>query len=100
MEGKISMSFDKKAYQREYMRKRRAKGVPDRVFPEKQDTLASLRALIKTESEKPSEETVVDKPLVYRDDYGRVISEAQYDKLQKMKEHAKANNFEMDEYSQ
>ncbi len=37
---------------------------------------------------------------IWRNDQGGVISKFAYDKLQKLKEHAKANNFEMDDYSQ
>ncbi len=37
---------------------------------------------------------------IWRNDQGGVISKFAYDKLQRLKEHAKANNFEMDDYSQ
>ncbi len=37
---------------------------------------------------------------IWRNDQGGVISKFAYDKLQRLKEHAKENNFEMDEYSQ
>lgn len=39
-------------------------------------------------------------PLVYRDDYNRVITKGQWEKLQGMKEKAKENNYEIDQYSQ
>ena len=59
--------------------------------------------------EKPStgvsviEETRSVKDVVggiYRNDFGGVISKSAWEKLQKAKQHAKENNFEMDEYSQ
>ncbi len=37
---------------------------------------------------------------IYRNDNGGVISKFAWEKLQKMKAHAKENNFEIDEYSQ
>ncbi len=37
---------------------------------------------------------------IWRNDQGGVISKFAYDKLQKLKEHAAKNNFEMDDYSQ
>jgi acyl-CoA reductase-like NAD-dependent aldehyde dehydrogenase len=45
-------------------------------------------------------EIVVAKPQVYRNDYGAVISEAAWKRLQKMKAEAKEKNYELDEYSQ
>lgn len=57
-----------------------------------------LRALIEEEHAKPVEAGVV--PLVYRDDFGRVISERQWKRLNKMKEDAKEGGYEIDEYSQ
>ncbi len=131
----MSNKFDKVAYQRDYMRKRRAKlknpvqvAEPlDRAsevhaIPEgrtvgsnpatgatKDETLANLRGLIKAEEEKP----VIEVPEstdtrsrsdiamgIWRNDQGGVISKFAYDKLQKLKEHAKENNFEIDDYSQ
>lgn len=43
-----------------------------------------------------------DEPLaqIFRDDYGRVISERQWNTLQKMKAEAKEGGYELDEYSQ
>lgn len=57
-----------------------------------------LREKIAAESAKPVEANVVQ--LVYRDDYGRVISERAYRALQKLKESAKNGGYELDEYSQ
>ncbi|HSW91032.1 MAG TPA: hypothetical protein VLG09_00090 [Candidatus Saccharimonadales bacterium] len=37
---------------------------------------------------------------IYRNDNGGVISKFAWEKLQRLKEHAKENNFEIDEYSQ
>ncbi len=37
---------------------------------------------------------------IWRNDQGGVISKFAYDKLQRLKEHAKENNFEIDDYSQ
>ncbi len=128
MEGKVSMSFDKKAYQREYMRKRRAAKkcgivverfesvegstpLPAPPHTSKKETLEVLRRLIGSPPKPP--ETSEDAPVIvetrsasdvargiWRNDSGAIISKFAYDKLQKMKEHAKENNFEIDEYSQ
>lgn len=40
------------------------------------------------------------KPLVYRNDYGQVISEAQWKKLQARKEEAERGGYVLDEFSQ
>ncbi len=75
----------------------------------KAETLAKLRGMVKVEEEKQSTgvpasaETRSVKDVVggiYRNDNGGVISKFAWEKLQKMKAHAKENNFEMDEYSQ
>ncbi len=49
-----------------------------------------------------SDESVAtdSKPRVFRNDYGAIISESAWKRLQEMKRHAKENNFEMDDYSQ
>lgn len=60
--------------------------------------IEELRALIAKEHEKSIKAEVV--PLVYRDDYGRVISERQWKALQKKKEDPKEGGYEIDEYSQ
>ncbi len=70
----------------------------------KEETLDHLRSLIKAEEEKPvTDDSRTVKDVVggiYRNDHGGVISKMAWEKLQRLKEHAKANNFEMDEYSQ
>jgi hypothetical protein len=40
------------------------------------------------------------KPLIFRDDNGRVISERAWNALQKLKEKAKENEYEIDDYIQ
>jgi hypothetical protein len=62
-------------------------------------TIQSLRELITKESEKPVE-TPVAVPTVFRDDYGRVISEAQWQRLQERKKRATEGGYEIDAYSQ
>ncbi len=49
-----------------------------------------------------SPETVApeSKPLIFRNDYGQVISERQWKMLQGRKERAKEGGYEIDEYSQ
>lgn len=66
--------------------------------PEKALVLEGLRELIATEHEKVVDEPV--KPVIYRDDYGRVISERQWNVLQERKRSAKDNGYAIDEYSQ
>lgn len=61
-------------------------------------TIEELRQLIATESEKPVPEPV--KPVVYRDDYGRVITWEQWEKMQETKAKAKAGGYEVDAWSQ
>ena len=81
--------------------------LPDQIS--KKETLTMLLSLISPKEEKPyteppvSEETRSAKDVVggiYRNDFGGVISKSAWEKLQKAKQHAKENNFEMDEYSQ
>ncbi len=77
----------------------------------KKETLEVLRRLI-GEPQKPPE-TLEDAAVIvetrsasdvargiWRNDNGAIISKFAWDKLQRMKEHAKANNFEIDDYSQ
>ncbi len=70
----------------------------------KEATLENLRGLIKAEEEKPVvEDSRTVKDVVggiYRNDHGGVISKFAWEKLQRLKEHAKENNFVIDEYSQ
>ncbi len=40
------------------------------------------------------------KPLVFRNDYGQIISERAWNMLQKKKEDAKKGGYVLDEYSQ
>jgi flagellar assembly factor FliW len=40
------------------------------------------------------------KPLVFRNDYGAVISERAWNQLQEKKRKAKEGNYHLDEYSQ
>ncbi len=131
----MSNKFDKVAYQRDYMRKRRAKlknpvqvaepldrasvahAIPEgrtagsnpATGASKEETLARLREMVKVEQEKPATEVLESTDTrsrsdiamgIWRNDQGGVISKFAWDKLQRLKEHAKENNFEMDEYSQ
>ena len=52
--------------------------------------------------EQPKDEpmTPVVKPQVFRNDYGAVISESAWKRLQKLKQEAKEGGYELDEYSQ
>ncbi len=63
-------------------------------------TIEELRDVINAESRKPPETTVEAPPVVYRNDYGGVISKFAWEKLQRLKEKAKSGGYEMDEYSQ
>lgn len=64
----------------------------------KRAKLEALRTAVSAEQEKVVEAPV--KPQIFRNDYGQIISEPAWNRLQKMKQHAKENHFEMDEYSQ
>ncbi len=70
--------------------------------------VGGLRMVVLPE-EKPSTETPSSTDTrsrsdiamgIWRNDQGGVISKFAYDKLQKLKEHAQKNNFEIDDYSQ
>lgn len=61
-------------------------------------SIVELRKLIERVPE--TTEQHVAKPSVYRDDYGRVISERQWNLLQKKKEAAKVGGYEIDQWSQ
>lgn len=63
--------------------------------------LEELRALIKTVSDDaPYESYEPAKPQVFRDDRNKVITEAQFNQLQKLKEAAKKGRYELDDFSQ
>ena len=62
------------------------------------DKITELRELMEAASREPVEAVV--KPLIYRDDYGRVISETQWKRLQERKKKAKEGGYEIDKYSQ
>lgn len=72
---------------------------PARVLPVagKEATLASLRELVAAAEPVVA---VPAKPVVYRDDYGRVITQSQWNKLQEMKMEAKQKGYVIDEFSQ
>ncbi len=77
---------------------------PQPSVESKDEILSKLREMVKQEQENPSVEgsrshrDVVGG--IYRNDFGGVISKSAWEKLQKAKEHAKKNNFVIDEYSQ
>lgn len=77
---------------------------PENPPPFATKKVGEFRMLVLPEEEKPATEdsrTVRDVVGgIYRNDSGGVISKFAYEKLQRLKEHAKANNFEIDEYSQ
>lgn len=62
------------------------------------NTIESLRSLIKMEEERVVEPE--RKPLIYRNDFGAIISESQWHTLQNKKREAKEGGYEMDEWSQ
>lgn len=65
----------------------------------KQSKIEALRNLITKEHERVVE-TPVCAPTVFKDDYGRIISEAQWKCLQEKKERAKSGGYVLDDYSQ
>src|SRR6266436_592850 len=69
------------------------------VRPAGSATITKLLELVKKESERPVEASVA-VPTVFRDDYGRVISEGQWKRLQELNQEAKDGGYERDEYSQ
>lgn len=73
-------------------------GVVSRGTDEKKSTLEVLRELISKPVEKAELEVV--KPRIFRNDYGVVITEGQWEKLQRMKKEAKEGGYEIDEWSQ
>jgi hypothetical protein len=66
--------------------------------PAYKPTISELRELIEQEHAKPVEAAVV--PLVYRDDFGRVISERQWKTLQERKRRASESGYVIDEWAQ
>ncbi len=57
--------------------------------------------LVLPEEKPPVEVSAASgRPVVYRNDYGGVISKMAWEKLQKLKEDAKSGGYELDEYSQ
>jgi hypothetical protein len=65
----------------------------------KDETLLKLRDLMRVEQEKPAVEPPA-KPMVYRSDFGAVITERQWLQLQEKKRKAKEGGYEIDAYSQ
>ena len=57
-----------------------------------------LRVLMEKSSAEPVEAAV--KPVVFRDDHGRVITERQWETLQRLKAKAQAGGYELDDYIQ
>jgi hypothetical protein len=66
------------------------------VTTEKKDQISELRELMIQASEKQDE----PKPQIFRNDYGNIISERQWNALQKKKGDAKEGEYVLDEYSQ
>ena len=70
--------------------------------------VGEFRMIVLPEEKPATEAPVVDDGRsaadvargIYRNDNGGVISKFAWEKLKKMKEHAKENNFEIDDYSQ
>ena len=60
--------------------------------------IEELRELIGRQHEYAEEVAV--KPRIFRDDYGRVITEKQWERLQEIKRGAKEGGYEIDEWSQ
>lgn len=92
--------------QKAYRERKKNLGVSDVVqstLPAARSTIDELRELVKQEeSRKPEERPtiLVVKPLVYRNGYGAVITESQYNALQEKKRVAAENGYVLDEYSQ
>ncbi len=102
----MSNKFDKVAYQREYMRKRRAKQRGDAESkvctgqPERENDRPTVPDAV---GEIPTPATRSAKDVVggiYRNDNGGVISKFAWEKLQKMKKKAETGGYELDDYSQ
>ncbi len=81
----------------------------DQQIPPPRPSVAELREMMSKASKKPATEPPASVDTrsakdviggIYRNDNGGVISKFAWEKLQKMKAHAKENNFEIDEYSQ
>lgn len=56
--------------------------------------------MIEIESQEPSETVEVARPVVFRNDYGAIITESQWERLQTIKDRAKNGGYVIDEYSQ
>jgi hypothetical protein len=90
--------------QREYRNGRDEKPVeaPKVVAKVPTSKIEELRALVGAESAKPPVPVVMleTKPKVFRNDYGVVITEAQWNELQRRKLEAANAGYVIDEYSQ
>lgn len=99
--------------QREYRRKKNitvdvpqsdgGNGIPSQITvrPVSQHTVESLRELIKREETRvPEPVEAVVKPLIFRNDYGAIISENAWNRLQEKRRQAKEGGYTLDEYSQ
>jgi hypothetical protein len=61
--------------------------------------IEELRALIAKEAVKPPV-SLPSKPMIFRNDYGTVITENQFNQLQERKRKAEASGYVIDEFSQ
>jgi Ni/Co efflux regulator RcnB len=74
---------------------------PPTLNPFETKKVGEFRMLVLSPKEVENEPVVLSvKPLVFRDDNGRVISERAWNTLQKLKEKAKENEYEIDDYIQ
>jgi hypothetical protein len=74
--------------------------LPDKPVQFETKKVGEFRMLVLPEQGKEEPMTPTTKPLIFRDDNGRVISERAWNALQKLKEKAKENEYEIDDYIQ
>lgn len=74
------------------------RSVDDQSAPVQPSKMDELRTLVKMVTAEPI--APAPKPLIYRNDYGQIISETQWRILQKRKQEAIAGGYVLDEYSQ
>jgi hypothetical protein len=74
--------------------------LPDKPVQFETKKVGEFRMLVLPEAPRDESTMPVGKPLIFRDDNGRPITERAWNALQKLKEKAKEGEYHVDDYIQ
>ncbi len=97
--GRTNLGLVEKEPEREAEVPRTEMPIPENSPPFTTKKVGEFR-MIMIEPEKAVETAEVARPLVFRNDYGAIITERQWNALQEKKEKAKKGGYVLDEWSQ